>query len=48
MAPHRLDPPDRGDGAMPNLAFTADKVYAGAGNDLIYASTRATLPATIT
>jgi hypothetical protein len=37
MAPHRLDPPDRGDGAMPNLAFTADKVYAGAGNDLIYA-----------
>jgi hypothetical protein len=37
MAPHRLDPPDRGDGAMPNLAFTADKVYAGACNDLIYA-----------
>jgi len=22
MAPHRLGPPDRGDGAMPNFAFT--------------------------
>src|SRR5215204_3098056 len=23
MAPHRLGPPDQGDGAMPNFAFTA-------------------------